>query len=32
MFSFISLNWRGQPRVSYKTVVDLISGNKTRTG
>ena len=32
MFSFISLNWRGQPLVSYETVVNLISGTTTRTG
>lgn len=32
MFSFISLNWQGQPLVSYETVLNLISGTKTRTG
>ncbi len=32
MFSFISLNWKGQPLVSYETVVNLISGTRTRTG
>ncbi len=32
MFSFISLNWRGQPLVSYETVVNLISGTRTRAG
>ena len=32
MFSFISLNWRGQPLVSYETVVNLIGGTRTRTG
>ena len=32
MFSFISLNWRGQPLVNYETVVNLIGGTKTRTG
>jgi hypothetical protein len=32
MFSFISLNWRGQPLVSYETVVNLISHPATRTG
>jgi len=32
MFSFISLNWRGQPLVSYETVVNLISRTTTRTG
>lgn len=32
MFSFISLNWRGQPLVSYETVINLISRTTTRTG
>jgi transposase len=32
MFSFISLNWRGQPLVSYETVVNLISQTTTRKG
>jgi hypothetical protein len=32
MFSFISLNWQGQPLVSYETVVQLISSTRTRTG
>jgi transposase len=32
MFSFISLNWRGQPLVSYETVVNLISHTTTRKG
>lgn len=32
MFSFISMNWRGQPLVSYETVVNLISGTRTKTG
>lgn len=32
MFSFISLNWRGEPLVSYETVVNLIGGTQTRTG
>jgi hypothetical protein len=32
MFSFISLNWRGQPLVSYETVVNLISRTTTQTG
>jgi hypothetical protein len=26
MFSFISMNWRGQPLVSYETVIKLIGG------
>lgn len=32
MFSFISLNWKGQPLVNFETVVNLIGGTKTRTG
>ena len=32
LFSFISLNWRGEPLVSYETVVNLISGTTTRSG
>jgi hypothetical protein len=32
LFSFISMNWRGQPLVSYETVVNLIAGTKTRSG
>jgi hypothetical protein len=32
MFSFISLNWRGQPLVSFETVIHLISATTTRTG
>jgi transposase len=32
MFSFISLNWRGKPLVSYETVVNLISHTTTRKG
>lgn len=32
MFSHISLNWRGQPLVSYETVVNLISSTRTTTG
>lgn len=32
MFSFISLNWRGEPLTTYETVVNLIGGTRTRTG
>ena len=32
MFSFISMNWRGQPLSSYETVVNLISGTRTASG
>ena len=32
LFSFISLNWKGKPLVSYEAVVHLIGGTRTRTG
>jgi len=32
LFSFISLNWKGQPLVNYETIINLIGGTKTRTG
>jgi len=32
MFSFISMNWRGQPLVSYETVIKLIGGTTTNNG
>ncbi len=32
MFSFISVNWRGEPLVSYETVITLISTTTTKTG
>jgi hypothetical protein len=32
LFSFISLNWRGQPLVNFETVVNLIGGTRTRSG
>ena len=32
MFSFISLNWKGQPLVSYEAVVHLIGATRTRAG
>jgi len=32
LFSFISLNWRGQPLINYETVINLIGSTKTRTG
>ena len=32
MFSFISMNWRGRPLTSYRTVVELIAATTTRTG
>ena len=32
LFSFISMNWRGKPLRSYRTVVQLIAATKTDTG
>lgn len=32
LFSFISMNWRGEPLVSFETVINLISATTTRTG
>ncbi len=32
LFSFISMNWRGTPLVSYETVVNLIGSTRTRGG
>lgn len=32
MFSFISINWRGEPLLSYETVINLIRTTTTRTG
>lgn len=32
MFSFISINWRGEPLVSYETVVNMIGTTKTKKG
>ena len=32
MFSFISMNWRGRPLVSYRTIVELISNTSTSKG
>jgi len=32
MFSFISKNWRGRPRLDSVTVVNLIGNTKTKTG
>jgi hypothetical protein len=32
LFSFISINWRGKPLLSYKIIIDLISATKTRAG
>ena len=32
LFSFITINWRGQPLTDYRTVVELIGATTTRTG
>ncbi len=32
MFSFITMNWKGKPLVSFETVVKLISATKTKKG
>ena len=32
MFSFISLHWKGEPLVSYETIINLISTTRTQTG
>ena len=32
LFSFISMNWKGVPLVSYETVVNLIGSTTTRSG
>jgi len=32
MFSFISMNWKGDPLVDFETVVNLIEGTTNRRG
>jgi len=32
LFSFISMNWRGQPLISHEVIINLIAGTTTRTG
>ena len=32
LFSFISLHWKGEPLVSYETVVNLIGATTTKNG
>jgi hypothetical protein len=32
LFSFISMNWRARPLISYQVIVDLISSTTTETG
>jgi transposase len=32
MWSFVSMNWRGRPLVTYRTIIELISATTTATG
>ncbi len=32
MFSFITMNWRGRPLTTYRTIIELISATTTDTG
>ena len=32
MFSFISMNWRGRPLVTYRTIIELISATTAKSG
>lgn len=32
LFSFISMNWRGKPLVSFQTIINLIGSTKTTSG
>jgi len=32
MFSFISMNWRGEPLIDLETVINLIGSTKTKKG
>lgn len=32
LFSFISINWRGKPLLTYKTIINLITSTRTKTG
>jgi hypothetical protein len=32
LFSFISMNWRGRPLISYETVINLIGATRTKSG
>ena len=32
LFSFITMNWRAKPLVSYKVIIDLIAATTTETG
>lgn len=32
LFSFISINWRGKPLLTYQTIINLITATKTKAG
>ena len=32
MFSFITMNWRGRPLTTYRTIIELIGATTTETG
>ncbi len=32
LFSYISMNWRGKPLISYGVIVNMIASTKTKTG
>ena len=32
LFSFITMNWRGEPLISHEVMINLIAGTKTKTG
>ena len=32
MFSYISMNWRGQPLISHEVIVNLIGSTTTKSG
>jgi hypothetical protein len=32
MFSFISINWRGRPLTTYRTIIELIAATTTKSG
>jgi hypothetical protein len=32
LFSFITMNWRGEPLVSHEVMLNLIASTKTKTG
>jgi len=32
LFSFITMNWRGEPLISHKVMLNLIANTKTKTG